>query len=180
MCHLTGQGGWIRHPCWSPAAPRQPPECSTVSGSAEAAVLPCSLLWREPGGPDSLFLCSLDSYFHPFRTAVKHSQREMLKEMPSLIASRGNVWLPSRRGTGESRCNVSLLPDTLIPVSRSHHVICHEVQTAFLFNALGKLNQELVDSSLSPLKHTKSAAESLTLLSSSYWKGCIQGAVISY
>lgn len=158
-----------------------PPSCKMVSCSGEAAVLFLFMVlegvWR------SWLFTPLQSgqLFSPH-----HNNCEIFlliwKEKSNLLASRGCVWLPSIRDTGKSRHKVSLLPDALIPVSRSHHVICHEVQTVFLFNALGKLNQELVDSSLSPLIHTKSTAESLALLSSSYWKGCIQiqDAVISY
>lgn len=83
-------------------------------------------------------------------------------EKTNFIASHGCVWLSGIRGTGKSRCKMSLLQDTLIPFSRNHGVICHVVQPVFLFNTHGKLNHELLDSSLSPFAHTKSTIESDT------------------
>lgn len=83
-------------------------------------------------------------------------------EKTNFIASHGCVWLSGIRGAGKSRHKMSLLQDTLIPFSRNHCVICHVVQPVSLFNTHGKLNHELLDSSLSPFAHTKSTIESDT------------------
>lgn len=83
-------------------------------------------------------------------------------EKTNFIGSHGCLWLSVIRGTGKSRHKMSLLQDTLIPFSRNYCVICHVVQPVFLFNTHGKLNHELLDSSLSPFAHTKSTIESDT------------------
>lgn len=179
----TSQGSVINQTCLlqTCCTTANPAPSKMVSRSREATVL--FLFIALEGAWRSWLFTPLQSgqLFSPHQNSCEIFSL-IGKEKANLIASRGSVWLPSIRGTGKSRHKVSLLSDTLIPVSRSHRVICHEVQTVCLFKTLGKLNQGLADSSLSPLTHTKSTTETLPLLSSFYWKGCIQiqDAVISY
>lgn len=129
---------WINQTCllWTCCTAAPPPSCKMASCSGEAAVLFLFIalegLWR------SWLFTPLESgqLFSPIQNSCEIFSL-IQKEKSNLIASCGCVWLPSIRGIGKCRCKVSLLPDTLIPVSRSHRVICCEVHTVFLFNALG-------------------------------------------